>query len=308
VVTPAARREAVAIFVERHEMSGRRACSVIGADLTSVRYRSRRPDDAPLHERLRALASERRRFSYRRLHVLLRREGHVVNRKKTQRLYREEGLSVRKRRGRKKATGTRAPLLTVAPPNARWSVDFVHDQFAQGRRFRIFNVIDDVTKECLAAVVDTSISGRRVAKELTALIARRGKPGLIVSDHGIEFTSNAMLVWSEETGVAWHFIAPVKPMQNGICEAFNSNMRDKLLNETLFFGLDHARSAVAYLVADYNATRPHSALGYQPPAPYAAQLAAMGDRLHETETFRRSPINPSAQAGNCHASALVSAG
>jgi putative transposase len=133
----------------------------------------------------------------------------------------------------------------VAAPNARWSVDFVHDQFAQGRRFRIFNVIDDVTKECLAAVVDTSISGRRVARELTALIARRGKPALIVSDHGTEFTSNAMLVWSEETGAPWHFIAPGKPMQNGICEAFNSKMRDELLNETLFFGLDHARSVIA---------------------------------------------------------------
>lgn len=192
-MTPAARREAVAILVESHEMSERRACNVIGTDRSSVRYLARRPDDAALRDRLRALAGERRRFGYRRLHVLLRREGLVVNRKKTQRLYREEGLSVRKRRGRKKATGTRAPLLTVARPNARWSVDFVHDQFAGGRRFRILNVIDDVTEECLAAVVDASISGRRVARELTALISRRGRPELIVSDHGTEFTSNAML-------------------------------------------------------------------------------------------------------------------
>ena len=295
MVTPAARREAVAILVDVHEMSERLACSVIGADRTSVRYRNRRPDDAGLRERMRALAGERRRFGYRRLHVLLRREGLVMNRKKTQRLYREEGLSVRKRRGRKKATGTRAPLLTVAVPNARWSVDFVHDQFSHGRRFRIFNVIDDVTKECLAAVVDTSISGRRVARELTAVIARRGKPGLIVSDHGTEFTSNAMLAWTEEAGVSWHFIAPGKPMQNGICEAFNSKMRDELLNETLFHGLDHARAVVADWVADYNAERPHSALSYQTPAAFAAQLTAMGDRLHETETFRRSPIAPSAQ-------------
>lgn len=307
-MTPAARREAVATLVEHHEMSERRACAVIGADRTSVRYCSQRPDDHDLRERLRALASERRRFGYRRLHVLLRREGHVVNRKKTQRLYREEGLSVRKRRGRKRATGTRAPLLTVALPNARWSVDFVHDQFAQGRRFRIFNVVDDVTKECLAAVIDTSISGRRVARELTALIARRGKPDLIVSDHGTEFTSNAMLAWSEETGVAWHFIAPGKPMQNGICEAFNSKMRDELLNETLFFGLDQARRIVAGWVDDYNAARPHSALGYQTPAAFAAQLAAKGDRLHATETFRRSPIAPSAQAGKCHPPALASSG
>ena len=282
--------------------------AVIGADRTSIRYRSRRPDDHELRERLRALASERRRFGYRRLHVLLRREGHIVNRKKTQRLYCEEALSVRKRRGRKKATGTRAPLLTVGASNARWSVDFVHDQFAQGRRFRIFNVINDVTKECLAAVVDTSILGRRVVRELTALIARRGRPCLIVSDHGTEFTSNAMLALSEKTGVQWHFIAPGKPMQNGICEAFNSKMRDELLNETLFFGLDHARSVVGRWVADYNAARPHSALSYLTPSDFAAQLTATGDRLHETEAFRRSPIAPSAQAGNCHLPALVSAG
>ena len=129
MVTPAVWREAVAHLVRTYEMSQRRACSVTGADRSMVRYQRRRPDDAELRERLRALAAERRRFGYRRLHVLLRREGHAINRKKTQRLYREEGLSVRKRRGRKRATGTRAPLLTVAVPNARWSVDFVHDQF-----------------------------------------------------------------------------------------------------------------------------------------------------------------------------------
>ena len=289
-MTPAARREAVAHLVKVHGVSQRRACSITGADRSAVRYRSRRPADAELRERLRALAAERRRFGYRCLHVLLRREGHVVNRKRTQRLYREEGLSVRRRRGRKRATGTRAPLITLAVPNARWSVDFVHDQFANGRRFRVFNVVDDVTKECLAAVVDTSISGRRVARELTALVVRRGKPGLIVSDHGTEFTSNAMLAWSEKAGVPWHFIAPGKPMQNGICEAFNGRMRDELLNETLFFGLDHARSAVARWLADYNHTRPHSALGYQASAIYAAQLTSMGDRCRHLDLLCLSPI------------------
>jgi len=197
---------------------------------------------------MRELAAERHRFGYRRLHVLLRREGLVRNRKRTQRLYGEEGLTVRRRRGRKRATGARAPLLLPALPNARWSIDFVHDQLACGRRFRILNVIDDVTKECLLALADTSISGKRVARELTALLGRRGRPAMIVSDHGTEFTCNAMLGWASENRIAWHFIAPGKPMQNGICESFNGRMRDELLNETLFFGLEappFARCSVA---------------------------------------------------------------
>ncbi len=307
-MTPAAKRNAVAHLVDGYEMSERRACDVIGVERSSVRYRSRRPDDAALRERMRDLAAERRRFGYRRLHVLLRQEGLVENRKRTQRLYREEGLTVRKRRGRKRATGTRAPILTVAAPNARWSVDFVHDQLADGRRLRVFNVIDDVTKECLAAVVDTSISGRRVSRELAAIAARRGKPDLIVSDHGTEFTSNAMLEWTQRAGVAWHFIAPGKPMQNGFCEAFNARMRDELLNETLFFSLGHARAAMARWVADYNHSRPHSALGYATPAAFAAQLTATGDRLRETETLRRSPVATPAREGQSNRRAPASGG
>ena len=308
MVTPAVRRTAVAHLAEAYEMSERRACRVIAADRSSVRYRRERPDDAPVRERLRALAAERRRFGYRRLHVLLRQEGLVTNRKRTERLYREEGLTVRKRRGRKRATGTRAPILAVAAPNARRSVDFVHDQLACGRRLRILNVVDDVTKECLAAVVDTSISGRRVARELAALVARRGRPDLIVSDHGTELTSNAMLAWTQETGIAWHFIAPGKPQQNGICEAFNGRMRDELLNETLFFRLGHARAATAPWVADDNHQRPHSAIGYATPAAYAAKLAAMGDRLRVTEALHRSPIALSAQARQFDRGTSASAG
>ena len=178
-----------------------------------------------------------------------------MNRKKTQRLYREEGLTVRKRKGRKRAAGSRAPILTEARPNARWSVDFVHDQLSGGRRFRILNVIDDVTKECLAAIADTSISGRRVARELDVVIAWRGRPDLIVSDHGTEFTSNAMLAWAQGHGIAWHFIAPGKPMQNGICEAFNGRMRDELLNETIFYDLGHARQALARSAASWTVLR-----------------------------------------------------
>src|SRR5690606_30903349 len=174
VVTPAAKREAVAHLQACHGMSERRACRVVGADRKSVRYRSTRTDDAELREKLRELANQRRRFGYRRLHILLRREGVMINRKKTQRLYREEGLAVRRRRNRRRAIGAGAPAPVLALPNQRWSLDFVHDQMASGRRFRVLNVVDDVTRECLAAVPDTSISGRRVVRELTELIAKRG--------------------------------------------------------------------------------------------------------------------------------------
>jgi len=153
-----------------------------------------------------------------------------------------------------------------------WSLDFVHDQMASGRRFRVLNVVDDVTRECLAAVPDTSISGHRVVRELTQLIAQRGKPGMIVSDNGTELTSNAVLAWCGHIGVEWHYIAPGRPMQNGYVESFNGRMRDELLNETLFMSLAHARVEIAAWVEDYNRERPHSSLGYVTPAAFAAEL------------------------------------
>ncbi|WP_233281618.1 IS3 family transposase [Sphingomonas changnyeongensis] len=272
VVTPVAKREAAAHLQACHGMSERRACRVIDADRKSVRYRSARDDDGALREKLRELANQRRRFGYRRLHILLRREGVMINRKKTQRLYREEGLAVRRRRSRKRAVGTRAPAPVLALPNQRWSLDFVHDQMASGRRFRVLNVVDDVTRECLAAVPDTSISGHRVVRELAQLIAQRGKPGMIVSDNGTELTSNAVLAWCGQIGVEWHYLAPGKPMQNGYVESFNGRMRDELLNETLFMSLAHARIEIAAWVEDYNRERPHSALGYATPAAFAAEL------------------------------------
>ena len=226
-------RQAVAHLKAAFGVSERRACFIIKADRKSVRYRSCRPPDTALRERLRALAVERRRFGYRRLFVLLRREGEPSGKNRIYRLYREEGLTVRKRRSRRRAIGTRAPILVEVRQNARWSLDFVHDQFATGRRFRILNVVDDVTRECLAAIPDTSISGRRVARELTALIARRGRPAMIVSDNGTEFTSTAILAWAQDHGVDWHYIAPGKPTQNGFVESFNGRMRDELLNLSL---------------------------------------------------------------------------
>lgn len=162
-----------------------------GADRKMIRYRSSRPPETELRGRLRDLANERRCFGYRRLFILLRREGEPSGINRIYRLYREEGLTVRKRRARRRA-GTRAPVLVEATPNARWSLDFVHDQFACGRHFRVLNIIDDVTRECLAAIPDTSISGRRVARELTDLTSRRGKPDMIVSGHGTEFNASVV--------------------------------------------------------------------------------------------------------------------
>jgi putative transposase len=309
MVGPAAKREAVAHLRTKFAMSERQACSAIGADRSSVRYHSRRPDDADLRARLRKLAHERHRFGYRRLFVLLRRDGERSGKNRIYRLYREEGLAVRKRRARRRAVGSRAPILVEARKNARWSLDFVHDQFACGRRFRILNVVDDVTRECLAAIPDTSLSGKRVVRELTALIGRRGKPAMIVSDNGTEFTSNAVLAWSAEHNVEWHYITPGKPMQNGFCESFNGRMRDELLNETLFLSLAHARERIAAWAADYNMRRPHSALGYLTPAAYAAHIStATGLRAAQPDSSARRPVAPSAPHGVSNKGTLIAAG
>lgn len=286
MVGPVAQREAVAHLKAVMGLSERRACDIVSADRKMIRYQSRRAPDTALRARLRDLANERKRFGYRRLFILLRQDGEAAGINRIYRLYREEGLTVRKRRARRRAIGTRAPIMVEAKANARWSLDFVHDQLANGRRFRILNIVDDVTRECLAAIPDTSISGRRVTRELTALVARRGKPGLIVSDNGTEFTSNAIFTWQTEHKIAWHYIAPGKPMQNGFCESFNGRMRDELLNESLFLGLDHARSRISHWVTDYNQRRPHSALAYLTPVAYAATLTATGDRLRNPDQLR----------------------
>jgi len=254
-------------------MSERRACSVVGCDRMTVRYRSRRPDDPRLRERLRALARERRRFGYRRLLILLRREGFVVNHKRLHRIYREERLMVRKRGGRKRAIGSRTPMPAASRPNDRWSLDFVSDQMVDARRFRVLAIYDDCTRECLAAVADVSLSGRRVGRELDLLIASRGKPRSIISDNGTELTSNAILSWCADTRVDWHYIDPGKPMQNPFIESFNGRLRDEFLNETLFTSLMQARLALEEWRRDYNTVRPHSRIGWLTPAEHAAQFS-----------------------------------
>src|SRR6478672_1660266 len=274
VVKPAARREAAMYLRQAFQMSERRACRVIGTDRASMRYRALRPDDGALRDRLKALAQQRRRFGYRRLYVLLRREGELVNKKRVQRLYREERLSVRRRGGRKRAMGTRRPIEVPLAANQRWSLDFIHDQLTDGRRFRILAIVDDCTRECLALIADTSISGRRVARELDNVIRRRGRPRTIVSDNGTELTSNAILSWADATGIGWHYIAPGKPQQNGFIESFNGRLRDELLNETLFRSLQHARAVLEAWRRDYNEARPHSKLSWMTPRDYARAIEA----------------------------------
>ena len=254
--------------IKERDYSQRRACALVGLAPKVYRYR-RGSEDGVLRTRLRALAAHRRRFGYRRLHLLLRREGFAVNHKKLFRIYREERLVVRKRGGRKRALGTRAPATVPQSRNQRWSLDFVSDTLTDGRRFRILAIVDDFTRECLALVADTSLSGHRVGRELDGLIDQRGRPAMVVSDNGTELTSTAILRWQQETGIDWHYIAPGKPMQNGFVESFNGRLRDELLNETMFRSLVHAREALAAWRADYNGERPHTSLNGLTPNEFA---------------------------------------
>lgn len=272
MVTPDAKREAVAHVVAVHGISQRRACEVLAVDRSSIRYRSVRPDDAAERAAMKAIAAERRRFGYRRIHIMLDRQGIVMNLKKLRRLYGEERLQVRKRGGRKRALGTRRPMVMPQAANERWSLDFVSDALTDGRRFRVLAVVDDFTRECLTLVADTSLSGARVVRELDAVIARRGGPNTIVSDNGTEFTSMAILSWCQDTAIHWHYIAPGKPMQNGFIESFNGRFRDEFLNEVLFSTLVDARTQIAAWKEDYNRHRPHSALGNIPPAEFAMKI------------------------------------
>lgn len=252
--------------------SQRRACALVGLAPKTYRHVSRRADDADVRVRLRVLASERRRFGYRRLHILLAREGVLLNHKRLFRLYREERLGVRKRGGRKRALGTRSPMTLPEAVNQRWSLDFVSDSLSSGRRFRVLAVVDDFTRECLGLVVDTSLSGLRVGRELDRIAELRGcRPAMVVSDNGTELTSHAILRWQEERSVLWHYIAPGKPQQNGFVESFNGRFRDECLNEHLFSSLAAARRIIEAWRIDYNTARPHTSLDGLTPAAFATR-------------------------------------
>lgn len=256
---------------EETSISLRRACRLVGVSRSTLAYRSQKQsDDREIQARLTELAGERRRFGYRRLHILLRREGLEVNHKRVYRLYNEAGLTVKKRKRRKGIAVERQALELPEGPNQVWSMDFVMDALCYGRRLKILTVVDDYTKEALDLVVSHSISGDHVASALDAIAQFRGYPAAIRTDQGPEFTSKALDRWAYENGVELRLIQPGKPTQNAYIESFNGKFRDECLNEHWFRDLPHARQVIANWRTDYNENRPHSSLGYDTPSEFAA--------------------------------------
>lgn len=253
------------------DISQRRACRPVGLDPKTVR-REPVADRPEVRERLRDIAAERLRFGYRRIGPMFEREGIAMNRKKPRRLYGEEALAVKRRRARKRVTGTREPIPKPAGPGVRWSLDFLSDAFGDARRFRILAVIDDFARECLARAADTSISGTRIARELDRAIRLYGRPGTIVSDNGTELTGRAMLDRENRTGVAWHYLAVGKPTQNAFAASFQGRMREECLYEHLFFSMKHPRAVIGRSVHDCNAARPHSTLRHLTRSAFAVTL------------------------------------
>lgn len=260
---------------EETGISQRRACRLVGVSRSTLTYQSQKQaDDGAIQSRLTELAGERRRFGYRRLHILLRREGLEVNHKRVYRLYSEAGLAVKKRKRRKGIAVERQSLELPEGPNQVWSMDFVMDALCHGRRLKILTVVDDYTKESLDLVVSHSISGNHVASALDAIAQFRGYPKAIRTDQGPEFTSKALDQWGYENDVELRLIQPGKPTQNAYIESFNGKFRDECLNEHWFRDLPHARQVIADWRADYNENRPHSALGYDTPSEFAATYRA----------------------------------
>jgi putative transposase len=271
MVTPGARREAVAHLRVGYRVSERRACRVLSQWRSVNRYRSLRGLDGPLRERLRAHAGTRRRWGHRRLHWLITREGIDVGKTRLLRIYREEALQVRKRRRRRSIAAPRVRMPAAAEPNAGWSMDFVHDAIAGSRRFRSLTIVDDFTKECLAIEVDTSLPGLRVARVLDRLLEERGKPRSITVDNGPEFAGMVLDEWAHQRGVTLQFIRPGKPTENAYIESFNGRFRDECLNDEFFISLQDADQTIQTWRHDYNHHRPHSALGGLTPAEFASR-------------------------------------
>ena len=293
MVKPAGKRKVVAHLIAAHKLSERRACRLANLNLSTWQYKSRSTERRGLRARVKALAYERRRFGYRRIHAMLRREGWPVNHKAVHRIYVGEGLQVRKRKRKRISQGERRPLALPAAPNERWSMDFQHDLLATGQRFRTLNIVDDFSRVCPAIEVDTSLPGVRVVRVLERLAESCGLPKAIVLDNGPEMHGLALDEWAYRNAVQLAFIEPGKPSQNAFVEAFNGRFRDECLNEHWFLDLDDARRIIEAWRLDYNARRPHSALSYQTPEEFASShqghalggmtRSAKGAQYHQLE-------------------------
>nr|WP_244664598.1 IS3 family transposase [Xanthomonas phaseoli] len=275
ILSPQARRNAVVAVRAKTQLSERRTCRLLGLSRSVLHYQSQRTDDG-LQQRLVELAGERRRFGYRRLHILVEREGYMVNHKRVHRLYREAGLAVRKRRKRERVAVERCPLQVPSGPNHTWSMDFVFDALANGRPIKCLTVVDDCTKEAVEIAVARRINGQGVADILESVCRFRGYPAMIRTDQGPEFTGRALDQWAVANGVKLLLIQPGKPTQNAYIESFNGKFRDECLNENWFTSMEHAKATIAAWRRDYNEVRPHSSLGKSTPAEFAALLREHG--------------------------------
>lgn len=269
---PVERKPVATYLMNTFGLSQRRACQLTKLSRTGYRYESKGYNDQVLRARLKELAAQYSRYGYLLLHGLLKAEGTVVNKKRTYRVYTEEGLQVRTKK-RKKLT---RPMLVMDSPehvNDRWSMDFVSDQLSNGRRFRVLNVVDDFSREVIGQLTEFSISGARVARFLDRIIECRGKPTRITCDNGTEFTSKAMFFWSKETGTKLNFIQPGKPTQNAFVESLNGKFRDNCLNQHWFRTIEEARFEIDQWRYHYNHERPHSSLNYLTPVAFAEKAA-----------------------------------
>ncbi len=276
-MTPQQKRDAVAMVRATVNISERRACGLVGISRTVLHYD---PKVALGNEQLKArivqLATERRRFGYRRIHALVAREGIRANHKRIYRLYTQANLAVRRRKKRRGLEVDREALVLPRRPNDTWSMDFVMDTFATGRRLKCLTIVDDCTKEAVDIVADTSIPGQYVARVLDRVAQFRGYPKAIRTDQGPEFTCRALDQWAYRNGVQLKLIQPGKPTQNAYIESFNGRFRDECLNDHWFLTLEHARAIIATWRRDYNESRPHSSLGYMTPAEFARSVRSEG--------------------------------
>jgi putative transposase len=266
---PEAKRLAVSHIRESLCLSERKSCRLVDISVSEYHYQPKMDDDDVLRHRLRELAGQRKRFGSPRLHIMLRREKLVVNHKRTERIYREEGLALRRKRRRKGAAGIRVVMPTAIRPNEHWSMDFVSDSIVTGRRFRALAVIDNFSRECPVIEVDTSLGGARVVNVLERLEETRGLPEAITIDNGPEFAGKALDEWAYRKGVKLNFIRPGKPIENAYAESFNGRLRDECLNTNWFMNLKHAREIIEAWRRDYNEVRPHSSLNNLTPMEYA---------------------------------------